>query len=382
MARSGLAGEGAGGVLPLVHAIHAAGVGMADWPAVLDALRHHLEAQVITLALHEFATGAETPLFEAPADAQFSRDMAAFAARNPWFLASDEYRDGRVMTGDELIAPADLRRTDFYRGFLEPRNLLHRLCGVVARRSGAAHVLSAYRTAGQPPFGPRERTDLELLVGHVALALQCQWRWQEADDLAHALLGLSDRDANAALLVTAQGELVYRNPAADRLLEHGIGLRLDGGRLVAASTADRRLLADTIARMARPDDSVAATPAVVTLACPPPAPPVIVIVRAAGPVFRADALARRGLAMIAVRGTHAVHDPASCAFARRYDLTAAQAKVSALVFAGQSLSSIAQSLNVSENTVRSHLKQIFQKTDTHGQMDLVHLHARTCPTLP
>jgi DNA-binding CsgD family transcriptional regulator len=39
-------------------------------------------------------------------------------------------------------------------------------------------------------------------------------------------------------------------------------------------------------------------------------------------------------------------------------------------------------LNLSENTVRSHLKQIFQKTDTHGQMELVHLHARVCPALP
>ena len=46
------------------------------------------------------------------------------------------------------------------------------------------------------------------------------------------------------------------------------------------------------------------------------------------------------------------------------------------------LAAIAGTLNVSENTVRSHLKQIFQKTDTHGQMELVHLHARICPSLP
>ena len=86
--------------------------------------------------------------------------------------------------------------------------------------------------------------------------------------------------------------------------------------------------------------------------------------------------------MLAVRGSHSGHNPATCVFARQYELTAAQSKVSALVFAGQSLSTIAQSLNLSENTVRSHLKQIFQKTETHGQMELVHLHARVCPTLP
>ena len=59
----------------------------------------------------------------------------------------------------------------------------------------------------------------------------------------------------------------------------------------------------------------------------------------------------------------------------------AQAKVSSLVFAGQPLGVIARTLNLSENTVRSHLKQIFFKTATHGQMELVHLHARVCTAL-
>jgi DNA-binding CsgD family transcriptional regulator len=86
--------------------------------------------------------------------------------------------------------------------------------------------------------------------------------------------------------------------------------------------------------------------------------------------------------MMTVRGGHIRHDPASCVFARQYALTVAQANVSELVLAGQPLKQIARSLNVSENTLRSHLKQIYQKTETHGQMELVHLHARICPAPP
>jgi DNA-binding CsgD family transcriptional regulator len=84
------------------------------------------------------------------------------------------------------------------------------------------------------------------------------------------------------------------------------------------------------------------------------------------------------LAVITVRGGHAPHDPQACAFARQFDLTPAQAKVNALVFTGHPLPSVAQTLGVSDNTVRSHLKQIFQKTGTHGQMQLVQLHAQVC----
>jgi DNA-binding CsgD family transcriptional regulator len=184
------------------------------------------------------------------------------------------------------------------------------------------------------------------------------------------------------ILVTSAAEAIYHNPAANHLLAGHIGLRLDGTRLVAASFADGRLLRETIARVAQDNPARGGgSPCVVTLACAPPTPPVVAVVRAAGQVFMRQAGARRGLVLVTVRGGHALHDPASCVFARQYELTSAQAKVSALVFSGQPLPTIAHSLNVSQNTVRSHLKQIFHKTDTHGQMDLVHLHARVCPTL-
>ncbi|WP_088278597.1 helix-turn-helix transcriptional regulator [Ideonella sp. A 288] len=376
--------DGHGGDAPavrsLVWAIHSASVSDTAWPDVLERVRLHLDACVVTLGHHQFTTGADSALFESPGDLRFSQDIAAYSARNPWFLSSEDYVPGRVMTGDELISHVDLRRTDFYRGFLQPRGLLHRLCGVVAKRAAGVHFVSAYRTEAQGAFGGRERAELEVLLDHITLSLQSHWRWQEADDLSRALLSLSDHDSNPLILVTAQGEPVYRNAAAEHLLDRRVGLRLEGGRLVAASGADQRMLAETIARVARGDPAQSgAAPAVVTLAG---SPPVVAVVRAAGQVFNREVGERLGLVMVAVRGTHAAHDPAQCVFARQYELTAAQSKVSALVFAGQPLAAIAASLNVSENTVRSHLKQIFQKTDTHGQMDLVHLHARVCPTLP
>jgi len=379
MARIGSGMDAPRSAASLVRAIHGASLSAAEWPDVLERLRSHLDAQVASLSYHDFTSGSDSLLFESPDDASFSQEMAAFSARNPWFLSSQDYVPGRVMTGDELISNANLRRTDFYRGFLKPRGLLHLLCGVVVQRARGVHFLSIYRAEDQGAFDDQARSELGMLLEHVTLSLESQWRWQEANDLARALLALTDHDANPLILVTAEGEAIHRNPAAEQLLQRCIGVRLEGSRLVAASAADQRLLRETIARVARDDAAVA--PSVLTLASAPPAPPVVAVVRPAGQVFTRQVGSRRGLVMVTIRGGHAAHDASSCIFARQYELTAAQAKVGALVFAGQSLAMISLTLNLSENTVRSHLKQIFQKTGTHGQMELVHLHARVCPAL-
>lgn len=367
---------------PLVRAIHAAGADGDAWPGVLERLRRHLDARVVTLMHHEFGAGAHAVLYESPGG--FGEGMVQHAGRSPWFLSSGEYWPGRVMTGDELIGSVDLRRTDFYRGFLQPRGLLHLLCGVVDQRQRGAHVLAAYRDETQAPFDAADKARWSRLLDHVTLSMRSHWRWQEAHELAHALLRLSHHDANPAVLVTAEAEPLYTNGAAAQLLEARRGMRLEDGRLVAANPGDRRLLAETISRVAQQDPGPrGARPAVLTMPGTRDDPaPVVVVVRPVGMVFRCHAGGARGLALVAVRGSQMGHDPADCIFADQYELTPAQSKVCALVFAGHPLGAIAQHLGLSENTVRSHLKQIFLKTDTHGQMELVHLHARVCQTLP
>ena len=56
-----------------------------------------------------------------------------------------------------------------------------------------------------------------------------------------------------------------------------------------------------------------------------------------------------------------------------YDLTRAEATVAALVAGGKSVREIADEVGVREDTVRTHLKKIFDKTGTKRQAELVKL---------
>ena len=56
-----------------------------------------------------------------------------------------------------------------------------------------------------------------------------------------------------------------------------------------------------------------------------------------------------------------------------YELTRAEADLVRLVSEGRSLEEVARTRGVTINTVRSQLKQVFSKTDTSRQGELVHL---------
>jgi DNA-binding CsgD family transcriptional regulator len=56
-----------------------------------------------------------------------------------------------------------------------------------------------------------------------------------------------------------------------------------------------------------------------------------------------------------------------------YGLTCAEANVAVNLFAGLSVDQTADALELSVNTVRTHLKHIFTKCDVHSQGELLHL---------
>lgn len=58
---------------------------------------------------------------------------------------------------------------------------------------------------------------------------------------------------------------------------------------------------------------------------------------------------------------------------RQFGLTISEARLADLIASGFTLATAAERLRVTIGTVRNQLEQIFQKTDTHRQSDLVRL---------
>lgn len=59
-----------------------------------------------------------------------------------------------------------------------------------------------------------------------------------------------------------------------------------------------------------------------------------------------------------------------------FDMTATEARITSLLTDGLDINEVCKELKVTCNTVRTHLKHIFSKTDTHRQSELITLIAK------
>lgn len=363
----------------LLYRVHSTTQCDSDWVDALGSLRDWLEGRWTTLSCHSFSTGKGEVLYQAPQDPDLRPAYSAHASRDPWFLSSTEYSPGRVLAGEDLLSNRDLVRTDFYRSVLQPHGLLHRLCGVAARHNDVVYYVAVHRGDDQDGFSEREKSSLKAVLAHFSLALENRWRQRQAADFSQAMMRIVERQAHATFLADAQGQIAYKTKTADEMLRYESGLRLDGERLSAATPADTRALREAIAWVASAGAHNAAdTSRVLTVSVPGGRHPTVISVYPGGQAFLAQEGQVRDLVVLTARNPSSEHSHHNCSFARQFEFSPAQARVSAMIFTGLSLASTARTLHVSENTVRSHLKQIFQKTNTHGQMELVHLHARIC----
>ena len=82
---------------------------------------------------------------------------------------------------------------------------------------------------------------------------------------------------------------------------------------------------------------------------------------------------RRGLAVLYVRDPEVQQTTSAALLADVYGLTAAEAKVLQSLIQGKRLEDMARDFKVSINTLRTHLKSIFRKTDTKRQSELLSL---------
>lgn len=173
----------------------------------------------------------------------------------------------------------------------------------------------------------------------------------------------------SVFLVSSEGRVLVKNESARILIDKEDGLRVDGGRLRAARAEETALLRDYIARAARRGGDGLRWEGAFPLSRSPGRHALAVLVCSVG----ANSAMRERLAAVVASDPNSLPEPDPERLRALYRLTPAEADVAVQLAQGRRLHEVADSLGVSINTVRTHLRQLFLKTDTKRQTDLVRL---------
>jgi DNA-binding CsgD family transcriptional regulator len=356
----------------ITAAYDAAGPG-GDWHAFLQTM---VEATGVSVALMaHFGEDPSRPLVEdivglTPLWTQ--RFAERYAAVNPYTGAVGAARltTGSMVHVDEVLPRKVAERTEFYSDFVRPSHTsLSSLVAIPVRDSSAYCGMALIRAADDSErLIDDARVPVRALLPHLKTALRLHQRLLSLEHVRDHLLGGFDRVGVAVLLCDAAGRIRESNGLAEALLRADDGLRERAGQLRAESPGVQQLLRQAL-RFATS----------LHVESPPG------ILRVPRPSSRRDYELRilplperyqrhrllAPLALVTVAEPDRVADIDFGALARAYGFTRAEVRVLALVVEQHERKSIAQRLGIGEETVKTHLKALFQKTHTRGRAALV-----------
>ncbi|MBR0641629.1 helix-turn-helix transcriptional regulator [Plastoroseomonas hellenica] len=366
------------GATPL-DAIYAAAAQPERWPETLTRVADHLGATGGMIA-YVAPRGRQSFLVTG----RLREDLGAlFIERylqNPWTIAMAGVPIGKPVTVNSLIDTGALRRTAFHADILAPQgietnlNVKEAVFGGGGGLGGFGFTLSP---RGAEQAGERLRR-FGRLVPHLSRALETSLTLGRYADGARQLARVLQLMPGPALLLDRAGRISHANPAAEALLRQRDGLTTDregGLRLAAALPAETGSLMRAVTEalsIAAGSDTALRPP--LRLTRPSGRPPLLVIlVPLPPPAFALWELTEAARALVLVIDPAPQPLAAAEAAGAAFGLTAAEARVAALIAGGLSGPQAAAVLGISPTTLKTHLLRCFDKTGVRSQAGLMRL---------
>ena len=218
---------------------------------------------------------------------------------------------------------------------------------------------------------------LQRLTPHLLRVAQLNRQFASLEARAVAAESVLDRLATAMLVLNMDGQVIYLNRQADRIMATADGLTIRGGKLEAYKLDESKALRGLIASAAASRLNIGSQPGgVMAIGRRSGGRPYEVL---AAPVSEATLKIGFSGPLIAVfirEPETRVTTPVEW-LRRIYGLTAAEGRVMQALLAGDKLEEVAARFAVTRDTVRSQLKAIFQKTGANSQSDLIRMGMRS-----
>ena len=362
-------------LVDLVSGFYDANMDRRQWPQVLAKLAKAVDATTCAIASRDYESDTGRLEHFANISARYVRSYEDQYAYLDACLQREEHfqAPGVVLTSQQIVPDDELVATDYYRHWLAPQDLLHHLFGVLDRRGNAVTYLVFARSEDAGPFSEDEITLLRLLLPKMRRGFRAGQTFRKAQDIQQVALDALDAMPLGVVMLSGRGAVINANATARKIIDAGEALTIAEGGLWVDWGWRKLRFRDLVSRLTakREGGRVEAVPAFSVPRSAGQKPLSMLLM----PVGEWDELEVEdkpvAIVFVGDPDRSAEMDPAQ--IGQLYGLSRAEARVVALLASGYRLDLVAEKLGVTYDTVRKHLKQVFSKTGTDRQAELVRL---------
>lgn len=305
--------------------------------------------------------------------------LEKYLALNPCFPAATFCEAGRVYASTDFVPFEEMVETRFYEEWMKPQGMIDALGSNLEKGATYSSIVSVRMHEKDGLVDVDARRRFALIVPHFQRAVSIG-RLFDQNKATHAVLTQTlDSVAAAVFLVGPNGRLVFTNAPGRVMLDEAGLLTERNGALFATALDAQRALREAL--VAAENGNVATdSGGPISLATSQGRWFANVLPLTSGDRRRAGAL-HSAVAAVFVRKSSPASPPPLGALAKLYKLTASEVRVIDAVMKVSGVKALAEQLGLTQATVKTHLHNVFRKTATARQSELVKLIAGFDPSI-
>jgi len=361
-------------VSTLIGDIYDAALDPALWPGVFDGISAYVGVANTNLYSHDNVGKCAELYFTSAHDPEYRQlYFDSYFKINPLFPTVVFCEAEKSLSIADVVPREEFCKTKFSREWLAPQGYVDAVFSVVEKSRTGCALFTVIRDLTQGLADEETHRRFSLLIPHVRRSLLIgrviDLHKVEAAALADAL----DTLAAAMFLVDARGSLVHINVSGHAMLSHGNVLKAAKGRLRAIDPHAEQVLGDIFATAPEGDLLLGRKGIAVPLKASDGERYIANVLPLTSGTRRKAGISYAAVAVVFVRKAGLDLPSLPEAIAHEFRLTPAELRVLFSIVDFGGVPEVAGILGVSDNTVRTHLQHVFEKTETSRQADLVKL---------
>ena len=272
------------------------------------------------------------------------------------------------------------RKSPLYTKVFEPHGIHDQLLVQIPIDQsvyGATHLsMGIWRHRDRGPYGQADCDMLAAFVPHLKRVFELQRLFIMAQFDTNPAIDVLESFPTGIMLCDSGGRVQFANQLARAVADEDDGLTVRHGQVWAESAdATERLRGGIRSAVTAYGSNQAIAPATLSLQRSSGKQPLLVMISSVsrGAEGLHSNMLKQPVAAVYVNDPERPNETSEELLQRLFGLTNAEAQLLQSIVAGSSLKDAARSDEITESTARSYLKQIFAKTNTGGQADLIRL---------